>query len=122
MRHYRLLDSRFLNYQSCFLGWFLLLSSVLGFLRVKRWERGIRESTPRPPPTTEEVAADGQARARFLEAFPEFDSPPQSPRNASSHERQAQADESVANPIQDPNDPRAQHAHLMRLLRESGFI
>ena len=104
-------------------GWFLLLSSVLGYVRVKRWERGIRQSTPRPPPTPEELTLDAQLRARFMEAF-DFDSPPQSPRNASSHERQDQTDESNPNLSQnhDPNSAQAQHAQLMRLLRESGFI
>ena len=35
------------------LGWFLLLSSILGFWRVKRWERSVR--TPAVSPTVEQV-------------------------------------------------------------------
>ena len=36
-------------------GWFILLTSLLSFWRVKRWERGILQSTPSsslPPPST----------------------------------------------------------------------
>jgi Protein of unknown function (DUF2370) len=32
------------------LGWFVLLTSLLGFWRVKRWERGIRQANETPIP------------------------------------------------------------------------
>lgn len=35
-----------------FVGWFVLLTSVLGFYRVKRWERSILASQQRSPPGT----------------------------------------------------------------------
>ncbi|KAJ3514592.1 hypothetical protein NLJ89_g2293 [Agrocybe chaxingu] len=49
------------------LGWFLLLSSVIGYWRVKRWERSVRP--PPPPPTAEELQRDRDVRRRLEEAF-----------------------------------------------------
>ena len=46
-----------------FSGWFILLTSLLGFWRVKRWERGIlssQEETPAP------ATAEGQARSAAI--------------------------------------------------------
>ncbi|KAF9236701.1 hypothetical protein BU15DRAFT_49635 [Melanogaster broomeanus] len=37
------------------LGWFLLLSSLIGFWRVKHWESSIRASNARSPPTPEDI-------------------------------------------------------------------
>ena len=41
-------------------GWFVLLSSIIGFWRVKRWERSVR--TPVVPPIVEQVEADSSVR------------------------------------------------------------
>ncbi|CAA7267116.1 unnamed protein product [Cyclocybe aegerita] len=49
------------------LGWFLLLSSVIGYWRVKRWEQSVRP--PPPPPTAEELQRDRDVRRRLEEAF-----------------------------------------------------
>ncbi|KAI1797255.1 hypothetical protein LXA43DRAFT_404001 [Ganoderma leucocontextum] len=52
------------------LGWFLLLSSCVGFYRVKRWESSIRAaSMPEEPVTEEERAHDEQVRRNIEIAF-----------------------------------------------------
>ncbi|KLO17153.1 hypothetical protein SCHPADRAFT_868676 [Schizopora paradoxa] len=52
------------------LGWFLLLSSVLGFIRAKRWERSIRESAnPQPAPSPEAIAQEMQVREHLRNVF-----------------------------------------------------
>ena len=92
----------------------MFLSSVLGYARVKRWERGIRSSTPRSPPSPDEIIADAQVRARIQAAFGiEPDSPPQSP-----------VQQQVPQPQPHPEDQTAEvrNAQLMRMLRESGFL
>lgn len=55
-------------------GWFVLLTSVLGFWRVKRWERGVRRAAheaanPRPPPTAEELAQEQEIISQIEAAF-----------------------------------------------------
>ena len=52
------------------LGWFLLLSSCVGFYRVKRWEASIRAaSMPQEPITEEQRARDEQIRRNIEIAF-----------------------------------------------------
>ncbi|KAG8891788.1 hypothetical protein FRB99_003363 [Tulasnella sp. 403] len=55
-------------------GWFVLLTALLGFWRVKRWERGVRRAAheaanPRPPPSAEEIARDQAIVASIEQAF-----------------------------------------------------
>ena len=51
-------------------GWFLLLSSCVGFYRVKRWEASIRAaSMPQEPITEEQRARDEQIRRNIEIAF-----------------------------------------------------
>lgn len=50
------------------IGWVLLLSSIAGFCRVKRWEMSIRTSTPRAV-TTEDVERDRSVRQRIQAVF-----------------------------------------------------
>ncbi|PPQ71189.1 hypothetical protein CVT24_010007 [Panaeolus cyanescens] len=49
------------------LGWFLLLTSTIGFWRVKRWEQSVR--TPPVPPTAEEAERDRNIRRNLEEVF-----------------------------------------------------
>lgn len=49
------------------LGWFLLLSSVIGYWRVKRWEKSVR--TPAPPPTVEQLERDRNVRRGLEDVF-----------------------------------------------------
>ncbi|OJA09453.1 hypothetical protein AZE42_02625 [Rhizopogon vesiculosus] len=51
------------------LGWFLLLSSVIGFWRVKKWESAIRASSTRQPHSPEEIARDISTRRHIEQAF-----------------------------------------------------
>ncbi|KAF8573538.1 hypothetical protein K439DRAFT_1399704 [Ramaria rubella] len=51
-------------------GWFVLLTSLLGFWRVKRWERGIRQaSEPVPTPTPEDFERDRHIRSSLFAVF-----------------------------------------------------
>lgn len=50
------------------IGWVLLLSSIAGFCRVKRWEMSIRTSTPRAV-TAEDVERDRSVRQRIQAVF-----------------------------------------------------
>lgn len=43
-------------------GWFLLLTSVAGFWRVKRWELSIRRSTPAPLPASTQIEQERNVR------------------------------------------------------------
>jgi hypothetical protein len=49
------------------LGWFLLLSSIIGYWRVKRWEKSVR--TPTLPPTAEQIERDQNIRRGLEEVF-----------------------------------------------------
>jgi len=49
------------------LGWFLLLSSIVGFWRVKRWEKSVR--TPAVPPTPEQIERDIAVRRGLENIF-----------------------------------------------------
>lgn len=53
------------------MGWFLLISSALGYWRVKRLEAGIRSSNyvPPPPRTAEEIEHDRQLLQNIENAF-----------------------------------------------------
>lgn len=51
-------------------GWFLLLSSILGYARVKRWERSIRTSQPQmASPSPDEVVHDAHVRSHIHRVF-----------------------------------------------------
>lgn len=51
------------------LGWFLLLSSLVGFWRVKNWESAIRASSAHEPQSPEDIARDIAARRNIEQAF-----------------------------------------------------
>ncbi len=50
-----------------FTGWFLVLSSLIGFWRVKRWEQVLR--TPAAPPTPEDLERERAVRRNFQDVF-----------------------------------------------------
>ncbi|KAF9532522.1 hypothetical protein CPB83DRAFT_846923 [Crepidotus variabilis] len=50
------------------LGWFLLLSSVLGFWKVKRWEKSVRPTQP-DPVAPEDIERDRHVRRRLEDVF-----------------------------------------------------
>lgn len=51
------------------LGWFLLLSSLIGFWRIKHWEASIRATQARGPPTAEEIERDIETRRTLENVF-----------------------------------------------------
>ncbi|KAG1733658.1 uncharacterized protein EDB91DRAFT_636801 [Suillus paluster] len=51
------------------LGWFLLLSSFVGFWRVKNWESAIRASNAHEPQSPEDIARDIATRRNLEQAF-----------------------------------------------------
>ncbi|KAJ7284900.1 metal homeostatis protein bsd2 [Mycena rebaudengoi] len=51
------------------LGWFLLLSSFIGFWRIKRWEHSIRAAASAPPITAEDVERDAAVRRNLESVF-----------------------------------------------------
>ncbi|KAG8213365.1 hypothetical protein J3R82DRAFT_11856 [Butyriboletus roseoflavus] len=51
------------------LGWFLLLSSLIGFWRVKHWEASIRATQARGQPTADEIEQDIATRRTLENAF-----------------------------------------------------
>ncbi|KAG1750198.1 hypothetical protein EDB19DRAFT_1629370 [Suillus lakei] len=51
------------------LGWFLLLSSLVGFWRVKNWESAIRASNVHEPQSPEDIARDIATRRNIEQAF-----------------------------------------------------
>jgi len=99
------------------IGWFLLLSSLLGFARVKRWERGIRtSSTPDPSTSTaEDIARDAQVRHHLRHVF----------GVDLSQEDEEETGESVHGnntaPARSSTEAR-ESANLRRDLREMGLI
>ncbi|KAG2145289.1 uncharacterized protein EDB93DRAFT_1104750 [Suillus bovinus] len=50
-------------------GWFLLLSSLVGFWRVKNWECAIRASNAHEPQSPEDIARDIATRRNIEQAF-----------------------------------------------------
>jgi hypothetical protein len=51
------------------IGWFLLLSSTVGFWRIKRWERSIRSSSPEAPVTRADIERDIAVRRNIEAVF-----------------------------------------------------
>ncbi|PSR79016.1 hypothetical protein PHLCEN_2v7203 [Hermanssonia centrifuga] len=89
------------------LGWFLLLSSLAGFYRVKRWEKSIR--TTASPSSTVEVQHDANARHNLGNAFPDLFGFSADDEN---HERQ----------LVDGRPMTESEARLARDLRDAGLI
>jgi len=48
-------------------GWFLFLTSIVGFYRVKRWEQYIRN--PAPSPTPDQLERDRNVRRTLEQVF-----------------------------------------------------
>ncbi|KAI0749441.1 hypothetical protein C8Q80DRAFT_1162047 [Daedaleopsis nitida] len=99
------------------LGWFLLLSSCVGFYRVKRWESSIRAaSLPSEPITPEQRARDEQVRRNIEMAFGFSTEPHDEPERPSR--RQADDD--------DDSEPRGNmteaELRLTRTLQAAGLL
>ncbi|CCM04259.1 uncharacterized protein FIBRA_06426 [Fibroporia radiculosa] len=60
------------------LGWFLVLSSIVNFYRVKRWEKSIRDAAEPPPQTpAEQTQHDADIRRNIERVFGIFDYNPE---------------------------------------------
>lgn len=86
-------------------GWFLLLSSVIGYWRVKRWEQHIRFSQNRTSSGAEDANNDAAIRRNIQEVFG-LTAPADSP----------------GRPQVIPSRVELQHQRLTEDLRASGLL
>ncbi|PCH42490.1 hypothetical protein WOLCODRAFT_120648 [Wolfiporia cocos MD-104 SS10] len=94
------------------LGWLLLLSSIFGFYRVKRWEKSIRDSAHPPPPmSAEQLQHDAEVRRNIERVFGIFDYPGVDDENEERRGMQ-----------QIPPHIAEAEARLQRDLREAGLL
>jgi len=92
------------------LGWFLLLTSTLGFWRVKRYERTVQNSS-----NTESTAGEGERDRPSLFNIELFRSPP------GAHQRREQNPSPL--PTSEPQNQIVRHEEdLMRELRNVGLL
>ena len=123
------------------IGWFILLTSLLSFWRVKRWERGILAAQPAaaalPIPASAQASTSDNTSANILIArFGMFRSGlglgayPGAPRQGEEEEDPLAPPSEYIIPI-DPNDPErnsrlarayADEARLHRDLRAAGLL
>lgn len=62
-------SNEWLSFLLMTLGWFILLSSLIGFWRVKHWESSIRASDAQGPSTPGEIERDISTRRNLEEVF-----------------------------------------------------
>jgi len=100
------------------LGWFILLSSIIGFWRVKHWEASIRASSNRGPVTAEDIDRDIAIRRNIERVFGigyvAESEEQESPRRT---EGEAQPSPSLI-----PDERALAEARLERALRASGLL
>jgi len=93
------------------LGWFLLLSSIIGFWRVKRWEQSVRP--PAVSSTVEQVEEDQYTRRNLENVFGiSFAQPPED----DVHQEESTNRATV------PTQSSLTHARLTRDLRAAGLL
>jgi hypothetical protein len=91
------------------LGWFILLSSVAGFWRVKHWESSIRSTNSAHPVTVEEIERDMAMRRNLEVAF--------GLSLGSDRPRERESEPNTAS-----NHREEEARALARNLREAGFL
>lgn len=96
-------------------GWVLLLSSILGFARVKRWERSIRTPTPPPVITPEDQQRDEEVRQHLRDVFG-FDV-----ITAEDIQEESPTEAEHPNPNQNPHAAQVEE-RMRRDLRAMGLI
>ncbi|KAH9481429.1 Metal homeostatis protein BSD2 [Psilocybe cubensis] len=99
------------------LGWFLLLSSIIGYWRVKRWEKSIR--APVTPPSAEQVEHDAAVR-RGLENI--FGISIGGPPGQQQHQPTIIHGDEFGNTIVIPSQSALEDARLQRNLRAAGIL
>jgi len=104
------------------LGWFLLLSSFIGFWRIKRWERGIRTSTA--PITAEERQRDLDVRRNIENVFGLVLESEEDEQQRRERRRQAVQVQHDANgrAVVIPTQELLEEARLARDLRAAGLL
>ncbi|KAF9496800.1 hypothetical protein BDN71DRAFT_1468331 [Pleurotus eryngii] len=101
------------------MGWFILLSSSIGFWRVKRWETSIRAASQRSEPITpEDVARDVAIRRNLYSVFG-FGVPEEDTRRGDPG---VHAEDENGNVIVIPSQEALEEARLARDLRAAGLI
>lgn len=100
------------------IGWFFLLSSIIGFLRVKRWERRIRDAADPQPSSfsAEDMQADQEIRRNLESVFGLSPSP-----NSSSQVPDVR-DDGNGNALVLPNAQFLEEVRLTRDLRAAGLL
>ncbi|KAF9000591.1 hypothetical protein BDQ17DRAFT_1359188 [Cyathus striatus] len=97
------------------LGWFLLLSSIIGYWRVKRWESSVR--TPPPPTTPEDIERDIAIRRNIENVFGISFAEDDDERNRQHYVRDEQG-----NLVTIPSHEALEEARLTRDLRAAGLL
>ena len=95
-------------------GWFLLLSSIIGFWRVKRWEQTVAG----PPATVERLEEDHQLRQNLQRIF----GIPITQPHEDNQSRVHQDEENPATPSAPPMQSTDRQAMLTRDLQAAGFM
>ncbi|KAL0954815.1 hypothetical protein HGRIS_003760 [Hohenbuehelia grisea] len=120
MRYTPVSSKDWLSFLLMTLGWFLLLSSFIGFYRVKRWEKSIREASAPDPSAPEDVVRDraiqNNLRSIFGVSLPAEDRPSQAAQDLSVRQ---DVNGSV---IVIPSQELLEEARLARDLRAAGLI
>ncbi|KAI0635791.1 hypothetical protein C8Q77DRAFT_1071740 [Trametes polyzona] len=107
------------------LGWFLLLSSCVGFYRVKRWETAIRvASLPPEPLTPEQRQRDEQVRRNIEAAFGFADLEMEDDEDEARRARRAQQEENARRIAEQETAAQMSEAELRltRTLQAAGLL
>lgn len=99
-------------------GWFLFLSSVIGFWKVKRWEQSVR--TPAAPPSPEQVEEDHHLRQNIQRIFGISLVQPLEENQSMIHEEEDPTD--PINPSTVPTQGSDRQERLVRDLQAAGFM
>ena len=93
----------------------MLLSSIIGYWRVKRWEQSVR--APVIPPTVEQTEEDSNVRRNLENVFGiSFAQPPAEDNQSRTHQ------EEPTNPDTVPTQSSLARVRLARDLRAAGLL
>jgi len=100
------------------LGWFLLLSSIIGYWRVKRWEQSVR--APATPPTAEQIEESQRLRQNLQRVFGISFVQPEDSQSSANQEEEDPTD--PINPSAVPTQGSGRQVRLARDLQAAGFM
>jgi hypothetical protein len=101
------------------LGWFLLLSSIIGYWRVKHWETSIRASSNRGPVTAEDIDRDIAIRRNIEQVFGIGFGVEDEGESSRRNDSRSGRDTLHSNPV---DQQSLQEARLARDLRAAGLL